>query len=74
MVALAFQPSTWKAEEVRCLEFEASLVYRASSKATKRIIIFILKKTSKQTNKQTKRQTNELSKKVIFFVKQRQGE
>jgi hypothetical protein len=33
MVSHAFNPSTWKAEARGISEFEASLVYRASSRA-----------------------------------------
>jgi hypothetical protein len=35
MVAHTFNPSTWEAEAGRFLEFEASLVYRVSSRTAR---------------------------------------
>jgi hypothetical protein len=37
MVAHAFNPSTWEAEAGGIFEFEASLVYRVSSRTTRAI-------------------------------------
>jgi hypothetical protein len=53
VVVPAFNPNTWEAEAGRFLMFEASLVYRVSSRtarATQRNPVS--KKQNKQTNKQ----------------------
>jgi hypothetical protein len=51
-VTHAFNPSTWEAEAGRFFEFEASLVYRVSSRTARAIQRNpVSKKTKKQTNK-----------------------
>jgi hypothetical protein len=60
-MAHAFNPSTWEAEADQ-FEFEASLVYRVSSRKARAIQRNpVLKKAKQQTknkNKQTKRNTS----------------
>jgi hypothetical protein len=54
VVAHTFNPSTWEAEAGGFLEFEASLVYKVSSRtarATQRNHVW--KKTKTKTNKKT---------------------
>jgi hypothetical protein len=55
MVAHAFNPSTWEARGRRISEFEASLVYRVSSRTTRATQ---RNHVSKQTNKQTNKTQN----------------
>ena len=58
MVVHVFNPSTWEAEAGRFFEFEASLVYKVSSRtaiATQRNPV---SKTNKQTKKQNKTNNN----------------
>ena len=55
-MAHSFNPSTWEAEAVDLIEFEASLVYKLSSstaRATQRNLVSKKKKKSKM--KQTKK-------------------
>ena len=61
MVVHAFNPSTWEAEAGRLSEFQASLVYKVSSRtvrAIQRNPVSKKQNKTKQTNKQ-KRQLQE---------------
>jgi hypothetical protein len=51
MVAHAFNPSTWEAEAGRFSEFEASLVYRVSSRTARATQRNPVSKNKKQTKK-----------------------
>ena len=55
MVAHAFNPSTWEAEAGGFLEFEASLVYKVSSRTARATQGNPVSKSNKQKNKQTKK-------------------
>jgi hypothetical protein len=59
VVAHAFNPSTWEAEAGGFLEFEASLVYKVSSRTATAI-----QRNSVSENKQTNKQT----KRFIYFI------
>ena len=63
----AFNPSTQEAEAGRSLEFEASLIYKASSRTARATEKPCLK--NKQTNKQTNKQSDILSFIYIFNVR-----
>ena len=63
-MAHTFSPSTWEAKAGEDHEFEASLVYRASSRtarATQKNPVS--KNQNKQTNKQTNKKTKQEEKK-----------
>jgi hypothetical protein len=51
VVAHTFNPSTWEARGRRISEFEASLVYRVSSRTARAIQRIPVWKTNKQTKK-----------------------
>jgi hypothetical protein len=50
VVAHAFNPSTWEAESRQISEFDASLVYRVSSRTARAIQRNPVSKKQKQTN------------------------
>jgi hypothetical protein len=58
VVAHAFNPSTREAEAGGFLEFEASLVYRVSSRTARATQRNPVSKNQKNKNKQTNKQTN----------------
>ena len=63
VVAHAFNPSTWEAEADQ-FEFEASLVYRVSSRKARAIQRNpVLKQTNKQTNKKQNKKPKQTNKK-----------
>ena len=57
-MAHAFSLSTQEVEAGDLCEFEASLVYRVSSRTAKAIQRLCLKQTPQKTNKQANKQTN----------------
>ena len=64
MVAHAFNPSTWEAERGRRIsEFEASLVYKVSSRTARAI------QRNPVSKNQKKKKTKKKNKKILYHVK-----
>jgi hypothetical protein len=61
-MAHAFNPSTWEAESGRFLEFEASMVYKVSSRTARAIQRNPVSKTKQNKTKQNKTKQNKTNK------------
>jgi hypothetical protein len=62
VVAYAFNPSTWEGRSRLISEFEASLVYKVSSRTARAMQRNPVSETNKQTNKQTKQKAKKQKK------------